>query len=141
LTEIPSGSPSKTRNTAVFLIFIAFIAGLFVGISADRFYLLRTRQWFPHHGSEFAAQRLVERLDYQLRLSPAQKTEVQRIVERHRDRIENIMNGVRPQLHQEIETASAEIEKVLTQEQREKFRTMPIRLHGPRLGRERHDER
>lgn len=135
MTEIPSASPSSTRTTAVFVVIAAFIGGLFVGIAGDRFYLFHHGRLFPpRQARDFAAHRIVDHLDRELHLSPQQRSQVQQIVDRHRTRIDSIMGGVRTQVRQELEVANGEIEKVLTPEQREQFKKIRMRLHGPRHG-------
>jgi hypothetical protein len=128
LTVTPTPSPSSTRTTAVVVVIVAFIAGGFVGLAADHIFLV-------HHlffSRGFAAHRIVERLDRELNLTPQQKTAVQQIIERHRARIDAIMGGVRPQVRRELDATNAEIEKVLTPDQRDKFAKMRMRM--PRRG-------
>jgi hypothetical protein len=135
-------SPNSTRTTAVLVVVATFIAGLFVGIAGDRLYLVRFRHFFPRRAAEFAARNVVDHLDRELHLNPQQKTEIQQIIENHRKRIDGLWTSVRPQVRQELDAANAEIEKVLTPEQREKFskmrmRTLQHRGLGPRGGRPR----
>ncbi len=135
MTETPSVSPSSTRATAVLVVIAAFVGGLFVGIAGDRFYLLRHGRLFPsRHASEFATRHIVDRLDRELHLNPQQKAQVQQIIDRHRTRIDSVMSGFRAQVHQDLDAANGEIEKILTPEQRERFKTIRIRMHGPRRG-------
>ena len=75
--------------------------------------------------------RVVNRLDRELNLTPQQKKSIEEIIERRHERLIGVMTGVRPQLRKEIDEANAEIERVLTPEQRVKFSRMRIRLHGP----------
>jgi hypothetical protein len=110
------------------VVIAAFIAGLFVGMAGDRFYLFHHGRLFASR-REFAAHRIVDRLDRQLHLSAQQKTEVQAIVDGHRRRIESLMTGVRPQIRQELDAANAEIDKILTPQQREQFKK--FRMHVP----------
>ena len=117
------------------MVIAAFIAGLFVGVAGDRFYLFRHGRLFPSHGvGDFAAHRIVDRLDHDLHLTPQQKTQIQQIIDRHRVRIDSLMTGVRPQVRQELDTANGEIEKLLTPEQQEKFKKMRMRMPGGRRG-------
>lgn len=115
------------------VVIVAFVAGFLAGVAGDRFYLFRTRQLFPRRAVEFAARHIVDRFDRELHLNPQQRVEIQGILDRHRVRMESIMSGVRPQMRQEIEAANAEIEKVLTPEQRAQFAKMRMRI-GPRRG-------
>lgn len=128
MTEIPTTSPSSTHRTAILVVVVAFIAGLLIGAAGDRFYL-----W--HHGprrsSGFASRRIVDRLDSELHLTAQQKTQVQQIIDTHRQRIDGIMGNVRPQIRQEIDASNAEIEKVLTPQQREQFGKMRMHILSP----------
>jgi hypothetical protein len=111
--------------TAVVVVIVAFAAGLLVGIAGDRVYLWRSQQIVPRRGaSQFAAKHIVDRLDRDLHLSASQRAEVQKIVEQHRVRIDSVWNNVRPQVRVEIDAASSEIERVLTPEQRTKYREL-----------------
>ena len=135
MTEIPTTSPSSTRTTAVVVVIVAFIAGLIVGIAGDRLYLFRSHRIFPsRHMAEFAAHRIVDRLDHELHFTPQQRAQVQQILDRHRARIDKLMSGVRPQLRQEIDASNAEIDKVLTPDQRVQFSKVRMRMHSGRRG-------
>ena len=104
-------------------MFVAFIAGLFVGIAGDRLYFHRM---FPGR-RDFASRRIVDRLSSELHLSSQQKTEVQQIIDRHRVRIDTV---IRPQMRQELDAMNAEIDKVLTADQRAEFAKMRMRMAG-----------
>ncbi|HEY6843303.1 MAG TPA: hypothetical protein VI391_03990 [Thermoanaerobaculia bacterium] len=119
----PTPSASNTRTTAIAVVIIAFIAGVFVGIAGD--HLLIIHHLFPRH---FGSRPILERLDRELHLTPQQKTQVQQILDRHRARIEAAMANVRPQIRQEIDATNAEIEKVLTPDQRAQFAKMKMRM-------------
>jgi Spy/CpxP family protein refolding chaperone len=112
----------------VVVVIVAFIAGLIVGVVGG--HLL-----FMHHllfPKGFVARRIVDRLDHELHLTPQQKAQVQQIIDRHHVRIEALMRGVRPQIRQEIDASNAEIEKILTPDQRAKFSRMRMRMPGGR---------
>lgn len=119
---------------AALIVAVAFVAGLFVGIAGDRVVLIRAGRLFPRHGGAFAAKRVVDHLDRQLHLSDAQRTSIQRIIDQHHARIEGVWNKVRPQVRQEIDATNAEIETVLTADQRAKFREMHARGDRHRRG-------
>jgi len=109
------------------VVIAAFLTGILVGVAGDHLYLLH----FRGRASRFAPDRMTERLAGELNLTQPQKTQVLQIIERHRAKIDAVMSSVRPQVRQEIEATNAEIETILTAEQRTKFAT--IRMHvGPR---------
>lgn len=126
----------SSNAKAALLVAVAFVAGLFVGISGDRLYLIRTHQFFPRRAADSSAHRLVDRLDRELDLTDAQQAAIQKIVDERRARIEAAWNEVRPRVRAEIAATNAEIEKILTPQQREKFRSLrigePRRGHGSR---------
>ncbi len=107
----------------------AFIGGVFVGIAGDHFYLFHRRR--PPFG-QFVTRRIVERLDRELNLTSQQRADVQRIIDQHHARIDAVMTGIQPQVHGELEAANAEIEKILTPQQREQFGKMRMRMRGGR---------
>lgn len=115
-------SPTKTKTIAALLIVAALLCGIVIGVAGDRAF---TTWRIRHSGS--IANRIVHHLDRQLNLTPQQLVAVQQIVERHRQRIDALLASVRPGIRQEIDATNAEIDRVLTPQQREKFRTM--RMH------------
>ena len=125
---------SNTRTAAVAVVVVAFLAGILVGVAGDHLYLIRSGRLSPRHG-RFAADRMTDRLTHELDLSPQQKTQVQQIIERHRAKIDATMANVRPQVRQEVEATNAEIETVLTPEQKTKFADLRMRIGARRRDR------
>lgn len=121
-----SGRDRRTIVIAAIVVIVAFLAGIMVGVASDR--LLRHRN-FARRPMMWAM--MVHRLDRHLDLTDAQQKQVQQILARRHERLEG-------QMRVEIDATNAEIERVLTAEQREKFRKMRMRL-GPLHGRQRHE--
>jgi hypothetical protein len=113
------------------VVIVAFLTGILVGVAGDHLYLIRNGRLFPRHAARFATDRMTERLASELNLTQQQKTQVQQIIERHRAKIDAAMSNVRPQVRQELDATNAEIETILTAEQRTKFATLRMRV-GPR---------
>ena len=113
---------------AALIVVVAFVAGLFVGVAGDRFVLYRTGQLFPHR----ASGHLVSYLTRELKLTDAQRAQVEKIVNDHRAKIEAIYKNVDPQMRTEIAAANTDIEAVLTPDQRTKFREMRQRVEKRR---------
>lgn len=112
----------STRTAAGIALAVVFVAGLVIGFAADRAYLVMHGRLPMRHGpGDRMVKHLVDRLDRELKLTPAQRTSVSAILNRSRDRIDAIYGGIRPQVRAQIDATSAEIEKVLTPEQRTKF--------------------
>jgi len=130
--------PTNARATAALLVIGAFLCGIVVGVAGDHTFLLFHGRLRPSHGaSEAVANRIVARLDRELKLTPQQHTAVQQIIDKRRQRIEAIWTSVGPQVREEMDGTRAEIERLLTPEQREKFRQMhqhmQDRNHHPRM--------
>jgi Spy/CpxP family protein refolding chaperone len=122
---------SNTRTAAIAVVVVAFLAGILVGVAGDHLYLIRSGRLSPRHG-RFATDRMTDRLTHELDLSPQQKTQVQQIIERHRAKIDATMANVRPQVRQELDATNAEIDKILTPEQRTKFANLRMRIGARR---------
>lgn len=120
---------TSPRAAAALLIAGSLVAGIVLGVAGDR-------AWMHWHHTPRAPrlERLVEHLDNQLHFTPEQKSAVSQIIARHRARIEAITANTRPQIRQEIEATNAEIEKVLTPEQRQKFQDLSQRMRQHRRG-------
>ena len=121
-------SVSKTTFVAVAILLLTFVAGFAVGIFTDHMMILwhRSRRLPP-----FATHIMAGRLDHHLDLTDDQRAKVEKILERHHERINSYWAGVRPKVRAEVEQANAEIERVLTPEQREKFGKMRMRMRPP----------
>ena len=122
---------TSPRLVAALLIAGALVAGVVLGVAGDRAWM----HWHRNSPRAPHLDRLVEHLDRTLDLTPQQRESVKQIIDRHRQRIEAISASVRPQMRQEIDSTNAEIEKILTPEQRTKFRDMQqrhINRRGPR---------
>jgi hypothetical protein len=105
-------------------VIAAFIGGVFAGIAGDHFYFLHHRAGKP----QFSTRRIVDHLDRELHFSPQQKSDVQRIIDQHHARIDTVMAGVQPQFRAELDAANAEIEKILTPQQRVDFKKIQMRF-------------
>jgi Spy/CpxP family protein refolding chaperone len=123
---------SNTRTAAIAVVVVAFLAGILVGVAGDHLYLIHNGRLFPRHAARFAADRMTDRLTHELDLTPQQKTQVQQIIERHRAKIDATMAAVRPQVRQELDATNAEIETVLTPEQKTKFANLRMRVGARR---------
>ena len=135
-TSTPSGS--NTRRMAILLVAVAFAAGALIGFAGGRVYSMFHGPK-PRHRPDFVSGRILEHLDDALDLTPQQHEQVEQIMKRHHKRMMEISEGVRPQIHQEIEAANREVEAVLTPQQREKFQKMRMRMPRFRGGPRGHD--
>ena len=110
-------SSTNTKILATIALVITLLAGAVLGAIADRLIFLRVGM--PHPSAQF----IVRRLDRRLHFNDQQRTQVTEIVSRHQQRIAGIWTGVRPAVDKEVESANAEIDLVLTPEQRVKTST------------------
>ena len=124
--------PINARTSAALLVVVAFVAGLLIGVAGDHLFFIHRHEM---RRGQFGARQIVDRLDRELHLTSQQKTQMQGILDRHRARIDTIMGTVRPQMRQEIDAGNAEIDKLLTPEQRVQFQhlkmLLPPRHPGP----------
>jgi Spy/CpxP family protein refolding chaperone len=122
----PAAPPSRgtsTKLVATIVVLIAFLGGLAVGVIGDRIWLLH-RPRVAHAITE----RILGRLDHDLDLTPQQHQQVKKILEAHAARMQQISEGVRPQIRQEIDQNNAEIARVLTPDQRAKFEQLKMQF-------------
>lgn len=125
-------APPRSRSIwrAALVVFLAFAGGAALGVVGDRFYLLMHERIVPRGGIEFLGRHWQRRLDRSLDLTPDQEVKVKAIIDRRTQRMLRSLNEVHSKMHQEFRETHAEIEQVLTPEQREKFRRMHRRWHG-----------
>lgn len=137
--ETPTPSPtSSTRRTAILLVAVAFVAGALIGFAGGRVYSIY--RLFNRRGSELFMHGILGHLDRELKLTPQQHEQIAAIMDRHHKRMQALADGIRPQMHQELEAANKEIGAVLTPEQRKKFDEMQMRMQRFWPGRGRRHE-
>lgn len=123
----------STKTTAAIALVVVFLAGIILGVAGDRaFLVLHGRLPMRHGPSQRMVSHIVDRLDHDLKLTPAQRTTVTAILQRSRDRVDGIYATIQPQVRAQIDSASAEIEKVLTPEQRTKFAEIRAKMESRR---------
>jgi hypothetical protein len=115
-------SVSKTTWVAALVLLLTFGAGFVGGLAVHRAFVLR------HHGMAPRTDMMLNHLDRALDLSDAQRKQIAGILSHRRERIESLWSGVRPRVRAEVEATNAEIERVLTAEQRAKFERMKMRM-------------
>lgn len=110
------------------VIVLAFICGALVGVVADHAYLFHSRRLIPSHFPAHVPRVFVDHLSRALDLTPPQRVAVEQILERRHARLAAIWTNVRPQVTREIDETNAEIDKLLTPEQRAKFEKVKMRM-------------
>jgi Spy/CpxP family protein refolding chaperone len=128
ITPAPAPRNSSTKIVATIVVFIAFACGVAVGVFGDHI-------WMMHHGSRARREamhvitsRILNRLDRELDLTPQQHAQVKQILDAHSVRVQQIFEGVHPQVRHEIELGNDEIRQVLTPEQRAKYEKLRMHL-------------
>jgi hypothetical protein len=109
-------SATRTTIIAAVVLVLTFGAGFIGGAAAHHLFLHHTRGGGPPP----VARALVRHLDRRLDLTDAQRKQVEAIVVRHHER-----------MRIDLEAANAEIARVLTPAQQEKFAKMRLRLGRP----------
>ena len=99
------------------------------GVPVDRGWLTRAGEAAHEPGD--AQTEMVEALQKELALTPAQATAVGAILGRHQGQVTDTWETVRPHLRAAMDSVGSEIEAVLAPEQRERFRTWIREQHGP----------
>ncbi|MEZ5333420.1 MAG: hypothetical protein R2991_15600 [Thermoanaerobaculia bacterium] len=116
------------RWTAVVLLIVAFLIGAVVGgLSVELVHLRRIAAWHRGEGPpelDFLVRRLERRLD----LTREQTEQVRAIVDSARHDLWQLRREVEPRVHGRLERARAEIEALLSPEQREELERL-----GPAL--------
>jgi Spy/CpxP family protein refolding chaperone len=125
--ETPTPSPSSTRRIAILLVAVSFVAGALIGFAGGRVYSI-FHVMHGGRGPDFIRDRVLRHLDQELKLTPQQHDQIGQIMDRHHKRMQELTEGIRPQIHAELETATHEIQAVLTPEQRSKFDAMHMRM-------------
>jgi hypothetical protein len=118
-------SATKTTLIAVLVLLLTFGAG-FIGGAAVHHLLIAHRE----NLRPVAMRAMLNHLDRRLDLTDAQRKQVEEILRRRHERINEMWAGVRPRVRAEVEATNAEIARVLTPEQRAKFEKMRMRLGG-----------
>lgn len=118
-------SVTKTTIIAVLALVLTFTVGFVAGFAVHRF------MGPPGPGHAGAPRMMLRHLDFRLDLTDAQRAQIETILDRRHRRINEIRETTRPRMLAEIDATNAEIEKVLTPEQREKFSSMRLRLGHP----------
>jgi hypothetical protein len=119
---------TSTKVVATIVVVVAFAGGLVIGAIGDRLWMFH-RGPGPHRLAIHAiTARVLSRLDSELSLTPQQHEQVKKILDAHAARMQTIYEGVRPQIRHEVDLNNAEIEQVLTPEQRQKFEKLKMQF-------------
>ncbi len=115
LTEPPSGVGNRRQR--LLLLGLMFVAGGVVGGSLTAWKVKRDFADELRHPERFA-DHIVSSLNSRLGLNNDQRAQIDQIVREQHQRVEQLRREFHPRLLNEIERMEAEIEKVITPEQK-----------------------
>ncbi len=101
---------------------IALLVVLLLGLSSSR--ILFRRHFFEHANPDRHYEKILNRFNSKLHLSPDQKTKVAATLDQSRQRIKALRAELRPKFDEIRDSANAEIRSVLNPDQQMKFDEM-----------------
>jgi Spy/CpxP family protein refolding chaperone len=116
-------SRTKTVIIAITALVLTFAAGMAAGVFTSHLMILRGGP-----GAARFPNAMVHHLDRRLDLTDVQRTRIEAIIKRRHAHIDQMWDNVRPKVRAEIERTNQEIERVLTPEQRARFKRMRMRM-------------
>lgn len=141
---------STVRATLVLLV--TFAAGVAAGVAADRLWLAAPEATADGSGEprvertgepddrdeerrktgkrDDRPRTTIQRFADELGLTSEQRSRIEEILSRHREEMHEMWSDVRPRFRSLMDSARADIESVLTEEQTEQYRRLLEREHG-----------
>jgi hypothetical protein len=113
---------NRTAVIAAIALIATFLVGVVVGVVGDRF--LHHPPGPPHPSPEA----ITRHLDRKLHFTDQQRAAVLQILQRRQERISEVWESVHPRVRQEVEATNAEIERLLTPEQRKEFGQIRMKM-------------
>jgi len=99
----------------------ALVVGLIVGYASST---ICSRHRHSRWGSEKSYERILERFNSKLNLTPEQKSQVSAILQTSREKIKALQTDIHPKFEEIRNSTNAEIRKILTPDQQKKFDEM-----------------
>lgn len=138
----------RPRALATLVVVVALLTGIVAGMAADRRLVMHYHGgpfgghfgqggrgghglWGGDGGRSGPTDRMRQRFETELGLTPAQMTQVDSIMGRSMAERHAIEDSVRPRMRAILDTARSQIESILTPDQRQKFEAWRSRNHGP----------
>jgi Spy/CpxP family protein refolding chaperone len=115
------------RWRMAFFGLVILLAGIVIGAAASLLVVWRFPMG-PMPGPEHTADRMIQGLRHELRLSPQQRDEIEPIIRRHMERLDEIRRDARPLIENELRLMNEEIMPILNERQRAMWRQMQQRL-------------
>jgi len=131
----PASPQRQRRFVAILVLLLVAIGSGLVGASLDRVYMRNSAKLvgdtaFHPISSALRSPSAADRKQYldeltaALSLTPDQLKKVDSITQRRAGQFEDLRRSIRPRVEAMLDTVRSEVEKVLTQEQREKYRKL-----------------
>lgn len=149
MTDPGSRTPTPTSLTAAgrsprllaaVVVVLALVIGVVIGAVGSRRFMMQGRGEFgrrPPFGfgargprSHGPSDRMRQRFASELGLSPTQIVQVDSIMSRSMTQREALDDSIRPRMRALLDSTRAQIERVLTPDQRQKFEAMHARERG-----------
>jgi xanthosine utilization system XapX-like protein len=108
---------------ATVLLLITFTAGVMVGVAYDR-------HLAPAHAPPADARQLVAHLERELKLDSAQRVAMAAILARHQGAVDSAWRTLQPHVGATLDSVHREMMAVLTPEQRARFVSLMMTMHG-----------
>jgi Spy/CpxP family protein refolding chaperone len=152
---VPPNRVGSTRLVAGLVVLVALLTGVVLGVV-----LGRTMgppwgrghggfggrpggpgfSWGPRGPSAEDRRAMRQRFDHELNLTPAQSARVDSIMKRRMAAFDSLRQEMQPRMRRMMDSTRAQIDSVLTPEQRTKFHDMEQRrMRGPGRGHDRDD--
>jgi hypothetical protein len=111
---------NRSTTWAVVFLVATFAAGIAVGAGGRALWVRYASAAAPERGR--GLDRMMDELNAELRLDPAQRDSVRAIVQRHRTRMTAVWETVRPRFDSMRAQMDSEVARQLTPEQQVKYR-------------------
>jgi len=121
---------NRSTTWAVAFLVATFAAGLAVGAGGRALWVRYASAAAPERGR--GLDRMMDELNQELRLDPAQRDSVRAIVQRHRTRMTAVWETVRPRFDSMRAQMDSEVARQLTAEQQAKYRDHVTRYRHQR---------
>lgn len=120
---LPPPRPRTRRWRRIVLALLIFIGGAACGAGIATVVIVRSVQHSMRH-PELAPARVTDRLTRRLDLTPAQADQVRQIIRTRQQSLLDIRRDVQPRVDMQLTALEDEIDAVLNDEQREKWRAL-----------------
>jgi Spy/CpxP family protein refolding chaperone len=139
----PPAKRSPSRALLALMLVVLFGVGMLAGITVDRMFLHHRHGPFagmgpgrggpgdsPEHRAEMH-RRLADRIARDLDLTPEQRQQFEAMLPRHEAAFDSLRLEMDARLRTLLDSSTAEVERILTPEQKTKWEGIRRRFHAP----------